>query len=419
MKNEKIVLSTIAYCQRLKSFRTRAALVLTTLVLVVAATTGATAQTFTTLDSFDGTDGSFPYAGLAQAGNLYGTTVSGGANGEGTVFTMTQSGNLTTLHSFLYYTDGELPYAGLVQGRDGNFYGTTYAGGTNNAGGTIFKITPSGKLTALYSFCSEVVNGNCTDGSSPDAGLVQDTFGNFYGTTSQGGASGNCGEVGCGTVFKITPSGKLKTLHRFQRTDGLYPYAGLVQATNGNFYGTTTEGGANTTDCGGFGCGTVFKITPSGKLKTLHSFAGYPKDGARPEAGLIQATNGNLYGTTQAGGANGSAGTVFKITPSGKLKTLYNFCSQSGCTDGSSPDAGLVQDTNGNLYGTTQGGGANSYGTVFTITTSGKLKTLHSFDSTDGAIPDAGLVQDINGYLYGTTTEGGANGEGSVFKLLP
>ena len=366
MKNEKIVLSTIAYCQRLKSFRTRAALVLTTLVLVVAATTGATAQTFTTLDSFDGTDGSFPYAGLAQAGNLYGTTVSGGANGEGTVFTMTQSGNLTTLHSFLYYTDGELPYAGLVQGRDGNFYGTTYAGGTNNAGGTIFKITPSGKLTALYSFCSEVVNGNCTDGSSPDAGLVQDTFGNFYGTTSQGGASGNCGEVGCGTVFKITPSGKLKTLHRFQRTDGLYPYAGLVQATNGNFYGTTTEGGANTTDCGGFGCGTVFKITPSGKLKTL-----------------------------------------------------YNFCSQSGCTDGSSPDAGLVQDTNGNLYGTTQGGGANSYGTVFTITTSGKLKTLHSFDSTDGAIPDAGLVQDINGYLYGTTTEGGANGEGSVFKLLP
>ena len=249
MKNEKIVLSTIAYCQRLKSFRTRAALVLTTLVLVVAATTGATAQTFTTLDSFDGTDGSFPYAGLAQAGNLYGTTVSGGANGEGTVFTMTQSGNLTTLHSFLYYTDGELPYAGLVQGRDGNFYGTTYAGGTNNAGGTIFKITPSGKLTALYSFCSEVVNGNCTDGSSPDAGLVQDTNGNLYGTTQGGGANSY------GTVFTITTSGKLKTLHSFDSTDGAIPDAGLVQDINGYLYGTTTEGGAN-------GEGSVFKLLP-------------------------------------------------------------------------------------------------------------------------------------------------------------
>ena len=239
----------------------------------------------------------------------------------------------TTLHSF-DGTDGAAPYAGLVQATDGNLYGTTTYYGANDVG-TVFKITTSGTLTTLHSFDN-------TDGASPYAGLVQATDGNLYGTTYEGGANGY------GTVFKITTSGTLTTLHSFDNTDGASPYAGLVQATDGNLYGTTYEGGAN-------GYGTVFKITTSGTLTTLHSFD--YTDGASPYAGLIQATDGKLYGTTYEGGANVLNGTVFKITTSGTLTTLHNFCSLSGCTDGASPYAGLVQATNGDLYGTAGGAG--------------------------------------------------------------
>jgi uncharacterized repeat protein (TIGR03803 family) len=193
------------------------------------------AQTFTTLHSFDGKDGSRPYAGLIQAtdGNLYGTTDFGEPHGEGTVFKITPSGMLTTLHSF-DYADGGNPSAGLVQGTDGNLYGTTYGGGANQ-GGEIFKITPSGRLTTFHSF-------EGTDGSYPYAGLVQATNGDFYGTTSGGGSS-NCFGAGCGTVFKITPSGILTTLHSFNGTDGQFPAGVLVRATDGSFYGTTEYGG--------------------------------------------------------------------------------------------------------------------------------------------------------------------------------
>jgi uncharacterized repeat protein (TIGR03803 family) len=314
----------------------------------------------TTLYSFCNigcTDGYNPNAGLVQAtnGNFYGTTLEGGANGEGTVFKITPSGELTTLYSFCSQsgcTDGALPYAGLIQATDGNFYGTTYEGGTTdcNAGcGTVFKITPSGKLTTLHSF-------NFTDGANPYAALVQATNGNLYGTTYNGGA------YGPGTVFKITPSGELTTLHSFEGADGYNPYAGLVQAGDGNFYGTTYQSYT--------GAGTVFKITPSGKLTTLYSFCsqGDCTDGAYPYAGLVQATDGNFYGTTFQGGAD------------------YSFC-PGGC------------------------------GTVFEITAGGKLTTLHSFDGTDGDFPYAGLVQDTNGTFYGTTRTGGANGEGTVFSL--
>ena len=308
----------------------------------------------------------------------------------------------TTLNSF-NDTDGANPYAGLVQATNGDLYGTTYSGGANDAG-TVFTITPSGTLITLHSF-------DLTDGAYPEAALIQATNGDLYGITSQDGPNGY------GTVFEITPSGTLTTLHSFDYfTDGAYPYAGLVQATNGDLYGTTSLGGADN-------FGTVFKITPSGTLITLHSFgfAGYPTDGAFPEAGLIQATNGNLYGTTSQGAAN-DHGTVFKITPSGKLTTLYNFCSQSNCTDGANPYAELVQATNGDLYGTTvDGGGANNFGTVFKITPSGKLTTLYNFCSqsncTDGAKPYAGLVQATNGDLYGTTYEDGAHNFGTVFRL--
>jgi uncharacterized repeat protein (TIGR03803 family) len=375
------------------------------------------AQTFTTLHSFDGPDGGHPRSGLVQAtnGNLYGTTADGGPNSAGTVFKITPSGTLTTLYSFCSQSgcsDGANASAGLVQATNGELYGTTTYGGANNDG-TVFKITPSGTLTTLHSFAG-------ADGYGPNAGLVQATNGNLYGTTTFGGASNTCPD-GCGTIFKITPSGTLTTLHSFDGTDGAYPWAGLVQATNGNLYGTTAGGGEG--NCRG-GCGMVFKITPSGTLTTLYSFDG--RVASTPYAGLVQATNGNLYGTTAFGGStecrDGGCGTIFKITPSGTLTTLYSFSD----TDGPYPWAGLVQATNGNLYGTTADGGPNSAGTVFEITPSGTLTTLYNFCSqngcTDGDGPKAGLVQDTNGTVYGTTTFGGtsntcASGCGTIFSL--
>ncbi len=224
----------------------------------------------------------------------------------------------------------------------------------------------------------------------------------------------------CAATAIASPAQTFTSLLSFDDTDGAYPEAGLVQATDGNLYGTTYEGGANN-------YGTVFKITPSGTLTTLYSFCspvGCPDgDGANPLAGLLQATNGNLYGTTSGGGTN-SEGTVFEITPAGELTTLYSFCSQVGCTDGGNPYAGLLQATNGDLYGTTYGGGAGIRGTVFKITPSGMLTTLYSFcqqggGCSDGASPAAGLVQATNGNFYGTTQYGGVDGYGTVFKITP
>jgi uncharacterized repeat protein (TIGR03803 family) len=391
---------------------------------------------------FDAADGWYPSGGLVQGtdGNLYGTTLYGGTNTScygtscGTVFKITPSGTLTTLYYFcaLGYpacTDGEWP-AGLVQATNGDFYGTTALGGANqcqlngytNGCGTIFKITPSGTLTTLYSFCAQSA---CPDGQSP-AGLIQSVNGDFYGTTLYGGTNtGNAG-VTAGTVFKITPSGTLTTLYSFCAqsgcTDGEGPY-GLVQGTDGNFYGTTTYGGTSGGPYG-FGGGTVFKITPSGTLTTLYTFCAQSgcTDGGNPIARLVQATHGDLYGTTAGGGANGNYGTIFKITPSGTLTTLYSFCAQSACPDGQSP-AGLIQATNGDFYGTTFGGGVNDAGTIFEMTPNGALTTLHSFCAQafplcpDGDQPDAGLVQATNGDFYGTTADGGIDGNGTIFSL--
>jgi uncharacterized repeat protein (TIGR03803 family) len=377
------------------------------LLLCAATAPPIAAQTFTTLFSFDGTDGADSSATLVQAtnGNLYGATVEGGANGFGAIFKITPTGTLTTLYSFCSRSDCFSAYpGGLVQAANGNFYGTTIEGG---AYGTVFEITPGGTLTTLYSL-------DFTDGVSPNAPLVQATNGDLYGTAINGGTSSEACPVGCGTVFKMTPSGTLTALHSFcsqsNCTDGAYPAAALVQATNGDLYGTTLEGGANNQ-------GTVFKITPSGTLTTLYSFCSPSgcADGVSPFAPLVQATDGDLYGTTDYGGANGY-GTVFKITPSGTLTTLYSF-------DGTVftyPHA-LVQATDGNFYGTTQEGGTNDSGTVFKITPSGTLTTLYNFCSqsgcTDGAQPFAGLVQDTNGDLYGTTQIEGANNDGTVFRL--
>jgi uncharacterized repeat protein (TIGR03803 family) len=394
--------------------------------------------TFISLLSFSGTDGKAPTASLVQGfdGNLYGTTSDGGASNLGTVFKLTLGGTLTTLHSF-DGTDGAAPHAGLVQGTEGNFYRTTVNGGANNAPacavgnivgcGTVFKITPGGTLTTLHSF-------DGTDGGWPTAALVQATNGNFYVTTLARGK--DFPVVGYGTVFAITVGGTLTTLHSFDSTDGAYPYGGLVQATDGNFYGTTEFGGANNVAAcaaGGLvGCGTVFKITLGGTLTTLHSFDG--TDGGWPTAALVQATDGNLYGTTSAGGKRfpvAGYGTVFAMTVGGTLTSLYSFCPESGCADGAAPHGGLVQATDGNFYGTTEFGGGNDFcsdgdsevgcGTVFKITPGAALTTPYSFCSktscADGQWPLAGLVQGTNGKFYGTTSAGGANGGGTVFSL--
>jgi uncharacterized repeat protein (TIGR03803 family) len=390
-------------------------------VFVLCATTATvlSAQTFTTLYSFCSQsgcpDGQYPNAGLVQAtnGDLYGTTPGAGAYGAGTVFKITPSGALTTVFNF-DTTDGAGPEAPLVQATNGNLYGTTAAGGANNAG-TVFRMTPSGRVTTLYSFCSQ---SGCPDGYSPGAGLVQATNGDFYGTTDGGGANDD------GTVFKIAPSGELKTLDSFCYQSGcpgsVSPVPGLIQAINGDFYGTTYFGGSN---CAPFGCGTVFKITASGILTTIYSFCSQTActDGSGPSAGLVQGTNGDFYGTTAFGGVNGNYagyGTVFKITPRGTLTTLHSFCPQGACTDGAYPQGGqLVLATDGNFYGTTYLEGANDAGTVFKITPGGKLTTLYAFAGTDGASPLGALVQDTNGNLYGTTAAGGAYGDGTVFSL--
>ncbi len=316
-------------------------------------------------------------------------------------------GSFTTLADFDGSANGAQPLYGYpIALSGGNNYGMTNAGGAYDQG-AVFQFNADGTVTILYTFCSQV---NCTDGAEPFSGPLV-VGGNIYGTTYWGGLNGR------GTIFELTPAGQLSTLYSFCSqpgcTDGGSPIAGLVQV-GGNFYGTTQLGGANN-------AGTVFEITPAGQMTTLYSFCPQAgcADGAIPWAGLVQATNGNLYGTTSQGGTNG-AGTVFEITPTGQMTTLYSFCSQAGCADGAVPYAGLVQATNGNLYGTTVDGGVNGdFGTVFEITPAGQLTTLHGFAYTDGAFPYAGLIQASDGNLYGTTLDGGANGYGTAFGITP
>ncbi|HVM61714.1 MAG TPA: choice-of-anchor tandem repeat GloVer-containing protein [Verrucomicrobiae bacterium] len=360
--------------------------------------------TLTNLWSFTGgVDGANPVsASLIQATDtcFYGTTGYGGANGFGTVFRITPAGVLTSLWSFANGTDGASPFAPLVQASDGNFYGTTSGSGSgSSANGTVFVITPSGALTTLWSFSGG------SDGSIPFGGLLQGADGNLYGTTSAGGANGN------GAVYRVTTSGTLTTLWSFSGgSDGAAPFGGLVQGADGNLYGTTSAGGANAD-------GTVYRITPGGNLTNLWSFTG-GTDGANPNAGLVWGTDGNLYGTTVAGGASGN-GAVFRITPTGTLTNLGAF---QGCLDGATPYTPLVQGSDGNFYGTTYGSGSgpSAYGTVFRITPTGALTSLWSFaGNSDGANPYAGLVQGVDGSFYGTTLGSGSGPShiGNVFRL--
>jgi uncharacterized repeat protein (TIGR03803 family) len=351
------------------------------------------------LYSFNGPDGGNAAAGLVQGadGNFYGTTQYGGTYNNGTVFRLTTNGLLSTLVSFNYYVTGDSPHAALVQGADGNLYGTTTDGGANYDG-TVYRMTTNGVLTTLLSF-------DYANGAFPYAGLAQGADGSFYGTTSGGGTNGQ------GTVFRMTTNGVLTTLLSFDSTNGAYPYAGLVQGADGNFYGTTENGGTN-------GNGTVFKITTNGALTTLFSFGG--TNGISPEAALLQGADGNFYGTTANGGIGSFFGTVFRITTNGVLTTLLSF----GYSNGANPSGALVQGDDGNFYGTTEGGGAYGNGTAFKITTNGTLTTLLSFAGANGVRPQGGLVQGADGNFYGATFYGGvgfngalSSGDGVVFRL--
>jgi len=413
------------------------------LVVGVLATGSAQAQTYTesVLYSFCSapscSDGAYPLYGalvLDAQGNLYGTTADGGTGGAGMVFKADTTGKETVLYTFTGTgEDGAAPYAGLVRDAQGNLYGTTLGGGNPTCEyvtgiygcGTVFKVDTTGKETVLYTFCSA---SNCTDGGGPEANLVLDAQGNLYGTTRFGGSPA-CTPHGCGTVFKLDTTGKETVLYSFTGAggDGRTPSASVVLDTQGNLYGTSAEGGNLECTEGYNGCGTVFKVDTTGKETVLYSFTGKP-DGAGPYAGLVRDVQGNLYGTTDSGGANGE-GTVFKVDTTGKETVLYSFCSVSKCPDGAQPVAGLVQDAQGNLYGTTDFGGATYYGTVFKVDTTGHETVLFSFcpagypNCTDGAQPMAGLVQDAQGNLYGTTFWGGdlvcnaPDGCGTVFKL--
>jgi len=388
--------------------------------LCVVAAISLPGQTFETLYRFSGADGKGPQGTLVQGtdGNFYGTTADGGATSLGTLFKITPAGALTTVHSFCvqgFYPcpDGAYPVGGVVQAANGDFYGATQSGGLVDTNfGTVFQITPSGMLTTLFMF-----DGG--DGILPSAPLVQAANGDLYGTTIGSGANGKGG-----TVFRVAPAGTLTTLYNFCSqsgcADGEQPFAGLVQGADSEFYGTTYQGGANNS-------GTVFRMTPAGRLTTLYSFCSQSgcTDGASPYAGLVEDTAGNFYGTTYQGGTNNS-GTVFKITPDGRLTTLYSFCSQSGCADGAYPYAGLVYASDDNFYGATYQGGSNNEGTLFRIKPDRALSTLYSFCShhgcLDGELPYGGLLQGTDGNFYGTASGGGLGcgepgGCGTVFRL--
>jgi uncharacterized repeat protein (TIGR03803 family) len=428
-------------------------------VMILAMLTGtpAQAQTFNVLHIFCGTNGTCPDGitpgSLIQAadGKLYGTTRAGGANfadpcenvfemGCGTVFSITLDGALTTLYSFCSASDcsdGFGPTGQLVQAVSGDIYGTTLLGGANNNAsclysghafgcGTIFKITPAGVLTTFYSFCSQL---NCADGYAPNGPLIQASNGDLYGTTQYGGAGdGRICATGCGTIFKITPAGTLTTLYTFCGAssvingvcaDGAGP-SGLMQAANGNLFGTTINGG----DRHNFG--TLFQMTPSGKYTVLYRFCSQPDctDGDYPIGALAEANDGDLYGITQGGGAYLSyGGTAFALNPTGHLATLSSFGS---CTPlcAYTPSGALTQATDGNLYGMTVDGGESGVGTIFELTPGGTMATLYSFCAQEGVscplgmVPDGKLIQATNGGLYGTTQQAEfAYGAGVLFSL--
>lgn len=388
-------------------------------VLNMATPQSASAQTLTTVYNFAGDpDGSGPGANVIRdaAGNLYGTTVFGGTN-NGTVFKIDAQGNESILHTFTGIPDGSQPWADLVRDEQGNLYGTTSGGGAFNYG-VVFKIDNTQKESVLYSFSGP------PDGATPLSGLTLDSKGDLYGTTFFGG-TGKCPRAqygGCGTVFKLSRDGTESVLYSFAGgTDGALPVGVLLRDSQGNLYGTTENGGA--ADCPDSslpGCGTIFMLSATGTETILHSFSGAPNDGEAPVGGVTVGVGGNLYGTTFVGGTC-NYGTVFELTRSGAEKLLYSF--GGVINDGEAPEGGLVADPRGNLYGTTeQGGGTgcagSGCGALFRVTPAGKEISLPFNTGPAGCVPFASLIRDATGNFYGTTSNCGL-GYGTVFKLTP
>ena len=364
--------------QRVKTFYIAALLAL--FILATGAAVPAQAQTYRVLYTFGNVSldplqpGGIAEIAQGRDGNLYSTSTAGGVGNVGTLFNMSPSGAMTLVFSF-NYNPGNDPLSGVTLGSDGNYYGTTKLNGEGP--GTAWQVTPTGTGKALHYF------GNSGDGACPWAGQVEGTDGNYYGTTST-----VCGFGSLSTIYKLTSSGALTTLYTF--TDGSNLTAPLIQGTDGNFYGVTESGGAN-------GDGAIFKMTPSGTVTTLHSFDG--SDGNQAYTALIQATDGNLYGVTYMGGTS-NQGVVFKSSTTGTYTVLHNFTGSS--TDGGEP-WGLTQASNGTLYGAAQIGGASNVGTLYSISTGGTFKLLFSFGGANGATPSSPLKQNTNGTLYGTT----------------
>lgn len=306
----------------------------------------------------------------------------------------------TVLYNFGSFPgDGIGPSGTLALDSTGNFYGATQSGGTQGVG-VIFKLDPSNTESILYNFNLP------PDAITPPYGVVRSTSGALYGSAN-GGRYGT--QLGDGSIFKLSATGTESVLHSFGNgTDGLIPSGGLIQDSKGNSYGVTVSGGTH-------GWGTLFKITSAGKETILYNFT---LAAASPEGTLLLDQHGNLYGTTVSGGKY-SFGTVYEYSAAGRFHVIYNFCPQAHCPDGSQPNAGLVQDSAGNLYGTTLNGGTNLQGTVFKVTLAGTETVLHSFGLAggDGYLPIAGLVSDGSGNFYGTTLYGGANRAGTIFKV--
>jgi uncharacterized repeat protein (TIGR03803 family) len=382
-------------------------------VNIVVSSGPAVAAAGTVLHSFSGSamEGLTPTGGLVQdaAGNLWGTTFSGGTGGRGTVFRISPSTAQTVVYSFGGPGgDAANPLAGLVVGADGNFYGVSARGGANQDRGAFFRVTPAGGEAVLHSF-----GGSRDDAVAPDAPLVQGLDGNFYGTSTTGGA------YGAGTIYRVTPDGVETVLLSFSgsaSSDPSGPSGGLVQGADGYFYGTTRAGGEH-------GVGTVFSLSPAGALSTLYSFGASDTDGNAPRFGVIQGSDGNFYGTTSLGGTSGS-GTVFRLTYSGIATVLHSFGSSDA--DGTNPGSGLVQGSDGKLYGVTRTGGFNGEGTVFSLAADGAQTVLYSFGSTptDAVSPAGPVLLSADGSIYGISHTGeidaavsDSQGPGTVYRI--
>jgi uncharacterized repeat protein (TIGR03803 family) len=351
----------------------------------------AQAQTYTDLHDFNGTGDPiiFNSGRLAQGpdGNFYAESENGGTSGFGTVFNLTPTGTVTIIHGLVPTTDGQAPSGGITLGTDGNFYGDAASGGAADSG-TVFVVTPSGTLAVLHPFA------NSGDGTTPSYALILNPNGNFYGTTN----------VGPETIYQVAPSETFKTIHTLTTAEGSQG-GQLSLGSDGNLYGGTGLGGTS-------GFGTAFKVTPSGVFTVLHSFTG-ATDGSNAAGGMVQATNGKFYGATSSGGSS-SAGVIYQLTSSGVFTVLHTL---NGTTDGKGPAGQLLAASDENLYGVTTSGGTSDCGTIFKITPAGTYTVLYNFDMIHGCNPEEQVIQGTNGKLYGLANGGGAFGDGAAYSL--